>query len=406
MTPDTDSNLQGPRTDRVVSADARDALERIHGSEVLKSGGVNIIGLDAIRRQLGDRWPAKRSRIWEHMDRELERRLTPHDMFFRLDETNYLIALPLCTRFMAQAACLSIMQDVLKFFLGESNMRDVIVRTVTSVEGGTVASDGLDPHAIVESARASAEAVEQSQAAEHWKPPLAGRVHSLNFQSEARRTVDVKVGVEGVWNLRLGLITSFVLERSVDPEVTTAPDILKVDGAVMGYAVELLQEHRERGGRLTLHVPISYSTFATRQTREKLLALTAPVRDLLRTTVLFEIADLDPGVPPSRLIEVVALLKPFCMGVLARVKPTKAAIAAVKSCGLQGLVLDTHGLGRSSGETKAWMKAFADAAQGGATNFIAHGLASQGLVDVALAAGMTHASRRPTLRLEFEIDAA
>jgi hypothetical protein len=395
------------KLDRVVAADSRAGLERIQGSEVLAAGAVNIIGLDAVRRQLGERWPAKRARVWEHVERGLERRLTAHDMFFRLDETNYLIAMPLATRFMAQAACLAILQEVLKFFLGDSKKGDVIVRTVSSVEGGEVISQPLDPVAIAQAAaRESASLSEHAQPAEEWKPPLAGRTQTMTLMTEARRKAELKMGIESVWNLRRGLITSFALQRAVNPHLSHPADVLKMDCAVTAYAVEILQEHRQQGGRLALHVPISYASAATRQSREKVLAVAAPVRDLLRRTILLEIADLDPGVPPSRLIEVVALLKPFCVAVLARIKPTRAALAAVKSCGLQGLVLDAEGLGRTPAETSAWMKAFVDAGQGGAPNFIVHNLASPQMVDAAAKAGMTHASIRPELNFETVIDAA
>ena len=108
----------------------------------------------------------------------------------------------------------------------------------------------------------------------------------------------------------------------------------------------LLAEHRHQGGRLTLHLPISYSSAAIRQSRERVLATFAPVKDLMRGIVLFEIVDLDAGVPPSRLMEVVAMIRPFCMGVLARVKPTRTALAAVRGCGLQGVVLDALDIDR------------------------------------------------------------
>src|SRR5690348_8469887 len=144
-----DANPFGsPRIDRVVSSDAREALGRLNGSDVLNAGGVNMIGLEAIRTKLGDRWQAKRMRVWEHVERELEKRLGPYDMFVRLDEVNYLIAMPALTRFEAQAACMHVVQDVLKFFLGESQSRDVRVRNVTEVSDGEVSSAPLDPAAI------------------------------------------------------------------------------------------------------------------------------------------------------------------------------------------------------------------------------------------------------------------
>src|SRR5204863_869808 len=245
---------------------------------------------------------------------------------------------------------------------------------------------------LANAAQAAGALGEQAQAAPEWKPPLAGRTHSEIFITQVRRRAEVKMGVEGVWNLRRGMIASFVLERVVNPTRTDPADINRADCAVMAYAVELLQEHRQQGGRLTLHLPLTYASAATRQSRERVLSVLAPVRDLLRSTILFELTDLDPGVPPSRLIEVVALLKPFCMGVLARVHPTRKALAAVKACGLQGVALDGLGLERPPAGLGGFLRAFTEAAQGGSPNILVHNLANAQLIDLAAKAGMTHGS--------------
>jgi hypothetical protein len=395
------------RVDVVASSDGQAVLERLAGGEALPGGAVNIIGLDAIRTQLGDRWPAKRARVWEHVERDLARRLSPQDLFFQLDEANYLVAMPTTQRHLAQAACLAILQDVLKFFLGESQMRDVMVRVVKAIEDSRLVSEHIDPTTILENAaRAVAPIGDQATPHEEWKPPLAGRTHSISFMTEQRRKAEVRMGVEGVWNLRRGMITSFVLERLVTPPLNHPADVMRADCAVMAYAVELLKEHKGRGGRLTLHLPLSYSSAAIRQSRERVLATFAPVKDLMRSTILFELIDLDPGVPPSRLVEVVAMVKPFCMGVLGRVKPTRAALAAVRSCGLQGLALDAHDLDRSSADLGLLMRAFAEVATGSAPNVLVHNLPDDKLIDAAAKAGMTHASTMPRFDFETEIDAA
>ena len=124
----------------------------------------------------------------------------------------------------------------------------------------------------------------------------------------------------------------------------------------------------------------------------------------MRETTLIEIADLDPGVPPSRLIEVVSLIKPFCLGVLARVRPSRKALDAVRGCGLKGLILEAGG--RNPAETKALMKAFADAAHGIAPNLIVHGLDDLQMIEAARAAGLTHASVKPDLKFDQVVSAA
>jgi len=395
-----------PRIDRVASAEARDGLQRLAGSDVLKNGGVNLIGLDAIRRQLGERWPAKRARIWEHIERDLEKRLSPYDMVYRLDEVNYLVAMPTVSRFQAQAMCMHVLQDVLQFFLGESQKRDVFVRNVTSVDGDEVSSAPLDPAAIERDHAAPPEPHEEHEHVVDWKPPLAGRTESAAFVGVSRLPVEVSLGVEAVWNLRRDLVTSFLIERASAPPATDPADLLQVDVAVMAYASQLLEEHRSTGGRLTLHLPISYSSVASRRSRELTIKMMRHLHTAMRETTLIEIADLDPGVPPSRLIEVVSLIKPFCLGVLARVRPSRKALDAVRGCGLKGLVLEAGGLGRSAAEIAPMLKAFADAAHGIAPNLIVHGLEDIRMVEAARAAGLTHASVRPDLKFDQAVNAA
>src|SRR5271167_1071588 len=116
MADDTAQAGAGARVDRIASASGRDTLDRIQNSDLPRTGAVNLIGLDAIRRKLGDRWPAKRARVWEHVELELERKLGPADLSVRIDDINYLIATPGNPGFSGQAFCLTILQDVLKFF--------------------------------------------------------------------------------------------------------------------------------------------------------------------------------------------------------------------------------------------------------------------------------------------------
>ena len=400
-----------PRIDRVTSAQARDGLERLAGSEVLNAGAVNLIGLDAIRDHLGPRWAGKRDRIWEHVERDLEKRLGAFDMALRLDEATYLVAMPGATRFAAQVTCLHALQEILKFFLGESRPSDIRVSNVTQVTGDSVSSAPLDAVQLAaESCKpppAYLPDTELEQPAKAWRPPLAGRTESGLFLSRARLPVDVRLGVQAVRNLKRDLVTSYLIERVTQPSVEDPADLLQVDIATVAYAASLMQEHQTTGGRLTLHVPISYASAASIRGRELALQIMRGTTASGRVKPsLIEIADLEPGVPPSRLLETVSLLKPFCMGVLARVRPSHGALAAVKNCGLRGLVLEAHGLGNTPAELAPRLKAFADAAHGITPNLIVHGLNAPGLIATAAAAGFTHASLWPELKFEAGVAAA
>jgi len=380
----------GVRADRITAAGASDVLDRLSTPALLDAGLVSVIGLDAIRRKLGDRWPLKRAQIWDHVERELERTLSPADIFLRTDDVSYTIAQPGSDRYAAQAVCFSILQDVLKFFLGESRTADIDVRAVSSIAGGQMTSQPVDltklrrgsaPRSPVEtSAEQLAAAVtgplaDHAPAAAHWKPPLAGR-SSVVALSPAKR----------------GVITSFLIERDGVRGKADMAELEEIDVATLVYASTLLDEQAEQGGSLTLHLPLSFTSLATQRTRQRLLDLTHGVREAMRRTVLLEIADLDPGVPPSRLIEVVGLVRSLCVGIIGRVRPTKAALAAVKGCGLRGVAVSAEHLGPHQPEFDARLKAFVALAKDVSPNLLIHGLPDSKLIDAAAAAGFTHAS--------------
>jgi len=349
---------RGDRVDRITSAAASDTLDRISSSDILGSGVVNTIGLDAIRRQLGERWALKAPRVWEHVERELDRTLGPAGIFVRVDDVSYLIAQPGEEGFAAQAVCLTVLQDVLKFFLGELRPGDVSMRMVTSIKGGQIASAPVDASSLLRRpaaprpetppetpAEQAAEAVtgplaDQAPAPRAWKPPLAGRTCSISLAPPKREPFDLNLRIEPVWNVKRGLITSFLVERNGAPPKPEASDLEEMDVATMAYVSTLLEEQATQGGPLALHVPISFASLAAQRSRERLIRMTRPVREAMRAAMLIEIDGLDAGVPPSRLIEVVGLVRSLCVGVLGRVKPTKSAFEAVRGCGLRGLVAE------------------------------------------------------------------
>src|SRR5665213_2904407 len=383
------------RIDRIASVSARETLDRIRASGVLTTGAVNLIGLDAIRRQLGDRWAAKKGRVWEHVEQEFQRKLGPADLAVRIDDINYLVAVPSTPGFAAQALCLTILQDVLKFFLGEIKTGDIAVRVVTDLVDGAIVSAPADlgrlarARAAMKAASAGGAEDLSEQQSPPWRPPLAGRTSVVELALPKQEPFDIRLTVEPVWNLRRGLIMSFLIGRSGMPLGANAAELEAIDMATFAYAATLLEESADYGGPLTLHVPVSFSSLAVQHTRLRLLSLTQSVREAMRACMLIEICGLDAGVPPSRLVEVVGLVRSLCTGVVGRVRPSRPALAAVKACGLRGVAVEAAWLGLAQGDAPARLKAFAIAAQTVSPNLIVHGLPTPTAVDDAAIAGFT-----------------
>ncbi len=409
------------RVDRIASAAATAALERVSDPELLRSGAVNLIGLDAIRAQLGDRWEAKRGRVWEHLEREIERTIGPGGVFVRLDDASYLVATAGMTGFAAQATCLTVLQEVLRFFLGELKPADMRVRSVSAIQGGEIVSAPVDlarlraPPAAAPTAASGGSGGMAASAlaspgggdpmavaspigplhegeAPDWKPPLAGRTKRVDLEPPKHPPFELRITVEPVWSLKRGIITSFVLDRAGAPPDAPPAVHEEIDMAVFAYAAGLMDEQKRQMGDLALHVPLHFTSLATQRTRLRLLSLTQPVRETMRRAMLLEICGLTAGVPPSRLIEVIGLVRSLFAGVLGRVRPSRAALEAVKGCGLRGVVVEAPLLAPQGPDGETRLRAFAQAAQGLSPNLVIHGLPAQSLIDTAAATGFTHAS--------------
>ena len=298
----------GGRVDRIASISALDTLERIQNSSLPAAGAVNMIGLDAIRRKLGDRWPAKRARVWEHVEKELERRLGPADLAVRVDDINYLIALSSAPGFAAQALCLTILQDVLKFFLGEMKPGDISVRQVTEVTGTSIVSAPVDlsklaetrlrragglpapaspaataPAAPAEAAPTSAEhggLVEHEAPPKEWKPPLVGRSSIVELAVPAKKPpFELELTVEPVEPCAAALIMSFLIDRRGCPDGAEAAELEVTDVATFAYAATLLEEQATQGGPGHLAPAGELRLLATQRTRVRLMQLTESVRE-------------------------------------------------------------------------------------------------------------------------------
>ena len=245
------------------------------------------------------------------------------------------------------------------------------MRSVTSLDHGEITSAPVDPTALRRRppaapapetpAERAADAVtgplaDHAPAAKSWAPPLAGRSFFISLEPPKREPINLELRVEPVWNLRRSLITSFLVDRRGAPAKAEPVDLEEIDAATLAYVSTLLAEHAAQGGSLTLHVPISFASLATQRSRERLIRQTRPVREAMRTCWCCDRDRRRPGrrVPPSRLIEVVGLVRSLReSGALGRARPSKAAFAAVRGCGLRGVVAEGSVPARPVGERRS-----------------------------------------------------
>ncbi|MBS0296794.1 MAG: hypothetical protein JSR45_10810 [Proteobacteria bacterium] len=402
-----------PRKDgslsRLIDADARSALRALEDSSLVDEGRVNLLGLDAIVRRLGARWPMRREQVHEHVVKVLERRLEAEDYSVRVSDNDYLVVQPRLGRFAARASCLTIMRELLTHFLGEALPTDLAVREVTALsEAGLEARlvpvaqlDADEPHSF-------APAEPQAAARPGGDAPLpesrALPARRGVFLASSGRPIAVDCAIEPCFRLSETQHIGF----RIDPWVAdlenherlgaealrrfSTADLEHVD--VTALTGGLARLRRDSGGAALpmLLATGSYSTLASRRGRANLLAALREASHGAAHRLICEIRNIE-GVPPSMLLDAAVAVRPYCYAVIGRLDaPPDRRVRGISGCGLNGLSFDAHAADHEPLLTE--VIAGIAAAKRVARSVILHGLANPDQLAAAGRAGATHASLR------------
>ncbi len=167
-------------------------------------------------------------------------------------------------------------------------------------------------------------------------------------------------------------------------------DIEQVDVALLGEALGRAKTLHGGGRAPLLFAPASFRTLAAPRGRREVLGIVREVQERLNARVVLEVTHLDPGLPPSRLVEVLALLCPTCKVVFARVELERRALRAVVGCSLAGASLEAARIADPEDEELLTRVRLVLAGVG--PRMMLHNLRTTAAINAAHAAGVSYAS--------------
>jgi GGDEF domain-containing protein len=390
---------------RIAAADVAAVLERVSGVELAAQGGINVISVEAIRDKVGGRWEKSRPGVWAYVQMRMAEHLQSGDMFHRVGDTDFLIAMTSEQGAAAQTIALKILEEVLVHFLGAADPADLRLRTVTKVTPDELSCEVVDPR-VVAVARRKMDAPDSphrlgvNPAEEKRRNPVSfvtasGARLKIEFSLEhlisLRHQVTAAIRVEPrVTDLTSGRVMSFLtLSRLSDA------DLARIDQATIDYGALFLPVE-QKGPRAPLILPTSFRTMMASKGRSMLIAAASQAPDLVRTGILVELIDVNRGTPPGRLVEVVGLLGTLTRGVFVRGGLEKDALEPLRGSRLSGVTLDIGDMANDPSRLASSLLDFGKQARGLAPAIAVQGLRSDDYFAVAEVAGMSHASVRET----------
>ncbi len=415
--PDPGERRPSTAITRLASADAQQALERIQASSLLGEGRVCLMSLDAIRDRLGLRWDARRDRIYDHAQQSMRRSLGPHCFFLRVSETDFLVAQPGIGRVAGQAACLNCLRDVLTYFLGEALLADIVVHEVTSLADGQIGARTLDPEAVEAEAQTlpqvSEKALQPAAAAasvmssDRWTPFVAHDGQRLRASCQLEPVLQLKTYGRIGYRLRrriLSLPSETPLSRA-DQQKLTSADIERIDFATLARGLNRLEQEGGGDRQPSLILPVSFTTLSSKRGRATLAEFFRAAQESVQRGLICEVCDIE-GVPPSTMLAVTSLMRPFCLFLIGHLStaPTNG-LAALKDAGLQGVSIERPpGLG-SDAAFDAFAKSLTAAAKPVVRAVMIYGLTGPRQAAIASLHGASHASFAPDRPKAHYVDA-
>jgi len=167
-------------------------------------------------------------------------------------------------------------------------------------------------------------------------------------------------------------------------------DIEQVDRGLLSEGLAQAKALHGEGRAPLLFAPAAFETLAGPRGRRDVVEMLTDAQRRLNARLVLEITHLDPGLPPSRLVEVLGLLRPLCKVVFARIKLERRAIMALTDCSLAGAAVEAAHIADPEDEDLLTRVRLVMASIG--PRMLLHNLRTTAAIHAAHEAGISYAS--------------
>jgi len=395
--------------------DAVTIIERLRETHVSVEGHAFLLRLDALIVRLGSKWDLKSELVFEHLKTSFERRFEEPNWCLRINDDAWLAIIPTVGSRRGALTVSEIWRDLGNFFVGDVSELEVPIYEV-QVEGvdrfmlskidlktwfdrpEVGADDKVRPITGETTGEAVRGPGSGPQMTNIQRPTIVAATVSL-----AGRTLRVASTNEPLFEMK----KMSMIGHRLEPIVLEALDNTLLDRKALAnldwglreqiditnieQGLKILRTRTPEQRKMLMVVPAAFSTFASQRARQKISYEVSKAATELGLKVLFEVRGLD-GVPPHRVLEIVSLIKPFCMTVVGHVSSDRKIISNLSKCGLSGVCIEYDGVRREDEAMIEYLSVLSAAAKQAAGACMVQGFDSYRQMAVARLAGVTHGS--------------
>ncbi|MFT4075879.1 MAG: hypothetical protein QM647_10155 [Asticcacaulis sp.] len=395
----------------IAHDDAVEIIERLRETHVDITGHTFLLKLDTLIVRLGAKWESKSEQVFDHLKTAFERAYPEPNWCIPINGDCWLGMLPESGARKGALFMAETWRELCGFFVGDMSdldipLYDVLAEDVDRIsiqklnlatyfpaddhDNGPIKAQGIRP--------GNGEAGSESTGGQ--RPMIVAT--SL---SHGGRSLKVASSIEPLFEMKKMVMIGHRLEalvmESLDNALLDRKALANLDWGLremidilnVEQGLKLLKLRTPEQRKMMMVVPAAFSTFASARARQKITQEVHKAAAEMGLKVLFEVRGLD-GVPPHRILEIVSLIKPFCMTVVGSVSPDRKVIAGLAKCGLSGVCLEYDGVKRDEDNLRDYLGALAMAAKASAGACMVQGFDNYRQMAVARLAGVTHASMK------------
>jgi hypothetical protein len=377
--------------------DAVTIVERLRETHADTQDKAYVLKIDSLIGRLGTRWETKSALVYEHLKTGFERRFSEPNWCLFITADTWLAIIPTLETQKGALVMAEMWRELAGFFVGDMSDVAVPLYLARALDVDRLGLKAIDLNTYGKS---------QPMASVGGIPANAGVNRPMivaTTVSSGGRALRVASSVEPLFELKKMLMIGHRLEPMVmgalDNTLWDRKAMLTIDWGLreqvditnIEQGLKLLKFKEPEQRKMMMVVPAAFSTLASTRARQKITHDVAAAAAEMGLKVLFEVRGLD-GVPPHRVLEVVSLIKPFCMTVVGHVSPDRKAISALSRCVLSGVTLEYDGQRREDGPLNEYLAGLSAQAKMTAGACMVQGFDNYRQMAVARLAGVTHAS--------------
>ena len=407
----------GIHTLTVTEPEGVEIIARLRETHGDVRGRAFLINLDQIIVRLGPRWEAKEDMVRQLLAANFAQRFQEPNWCAQILDNAWLAVAVTATARAGALKCAEIWYETGQFFVGDVSdaklpLYEVLVEDAAHLKLRPIDLatyfDRGDDFGAASAVRPQIAPVEDATSA---RENLAvGTMTAIQRPTPASapvviggRTLHVACAVEPVFELKnLSMIghrlEPVVIDRTGNVHLDSKAmkgmdwtDREKVDIANIEEGLRLLRVRSPGQRKILIVVPVAFSTLASARGRSQATSAVSKAAAEMAMKVLYEVRGLD-GVPAHRILEIVSLIKPYCMTVVGHVGADRRAIQAVRQCGFSGVCVTYDGAVRDQSALQDYLTDLSATAKAAAGACMVQGFDNLRQLAVARLAGVSHAS--------------